>query len=155
MLPGFLSRPKRPIRLRFSFPCTYPGLAIRNPPRLALPALCSGCPVFRQLLCLPPVHEQPSPPPEVSRIIKQRHLDCRETEVSGFVRDGIHDADQRLVQWNIVKSIGRARYPFGHVCRDQVVDLALGRTREIEAHFRPPPRLPRRSPASCSEDVRL
>jgi hypothetical protein len=116
----------------------YPGLVICDPPRLALSCAPRGCPEFRQLLRLPPVHHQPSPPPEVSRIIEQRHLDRRETEASGFVCDGIHDADQRLALGDVVKSIGQARHPLGAVCRNQMVDLALARTREIEPHIRSP-----------------
>jgi len=38
-----------------------------------------------------------------------------------------------FVRAHTAVAFGRARYPLGAVCRDQVLDLALGRTREIEA----------------------
>src|SRR5713226_1843222 len=79
---------------------------------------------------------QPSARPKVCRVVEQSHLCRREAIARGLVGHGIDDADQRLALWDVVKSFGWLRQPFGTVCRDQVIDFALSRAGELEAHVR-------------------
>ena len=123
--------------------------------RRFFPALRGGCPEFGQFFSFPPVHHQPSPLPEVSRIIEECHLNGRETISRGFVPDAIDDADQRLALGNVVQRLRWLRYPFGTIGRDEMFDFALGRAGEMEAHVRSTSRLPRQSPSSIQlEGVR-